>query len=177
MSDDERLDQNGKILKSYSCFSKEAGTCFGRIRLAGCPDMKDSRQDKKECSLMNSYSQGMSTRSQCILIEVECGVVLYYNRAMLLNKVMEYGSVEYAAKSITIPTDHANELTAVMNKSARLPLVEITGEDIKVKQVRLTKEGERSLKSYWKLYKEFKLSLCLEMKEYRDLSASHCVDK
>ena len=34
-----------------------------------------------------------------------------------------------------------------------------------------------SLKSFWRFYKEFKLSLCLEMKEHGDLSAGHCIDK
>ena len=79
---------------------------------------------------MNRDFQGASNYGQCILIEVESGAVLGYNRAMLLRKVMEYGSVEKAAKSISIPSDHAHELIAGMNKSARLPLVEIAVEEI-----------------------------------------------
>ena len=61
---------------------------------------------------------------------IESGAVLGYNRAMLLRKVMGYDSVEKAAKSISIPSDHAHELIAAMNKSARLPLVEIAVEEI-----------------------------------------------
>jgi len=123
----------------------------------------------------NYYEE--SNQHQCILIEIVSGAVLGYNRAMLLKKVIEYGSVEKAAKSIAIPMDHANELLAVMNKSARFPLVEITGADIKKGQVRLTEEVERSLKSFWKLYNAIKLSLCTEMKEHGYSSASRCFDK
>ncbi len=109
---------------------------------------------------MIEYSSAEHDSSRCILIEVECGAVLGYNRAMLLKGLIEYKSLERAVEAIGISLQHARELIDNMNDNSTNPLVETSEEALMGERLAVTAEGEKALESFWKLYREFKLSLC-----------------
>lgn len=127
---------------------------------------------------MIEYTGSERNSNGCILIEVDGGAILGYNRALLLKNLIYYQSIERAAESIAISHEHARELIDVMNDSSRRPLVEIAKEIPGGARFTMTAEGQRALESFWELYGEFKLSLCSKMsKERKRLSRKQCVHK
>ena len=116
--------------------------------------------------------------SRCILIEVDCGAILGYNRAMLLKGLIEHKSLEGTAELIGISLEHARELIDTMNDSSSNLLVETSEESPVGEELTVTAEGKKALKSFWKLYRDFKLSLCSRAREKKQQSLSpQCVCK
>lgn len=109
---------------------------------------------------MIEYSSTEHDSGRCILIEVECGAILGYNRPMLLKGLIEYKSLERAVESVGISLQHARELIDNMNENSSNTLVETSEESAVGERLIVTAEGKKALESFWKLYREFKLSLC-----------------
>ncbi len=127
---------------------------------------------------MIEYSGAKHDSRRCILIEVECGAILGYNRAMLLKGLIEYKSLERAVESIGISPDHARELIDTMNGNSCHPLVETSEEPFDGERFTVTAEGMKALKSFWKLYRDFKLSLCgLARQNGKQSLSLQCVSK
>src|ERR1700690_3200939 len=108
---------------------------------------------------MIEHSSAEHDSSRCILIEVECGAILGYNRAMLLKAIIEYKSLERAVESVGISLQHARELIDNMNENSRNTLVETSEKSAVCERFTVTAEGKEALESFWKLYREFKHSL------------------
>jgi len=114
---------------------------------------------------MIEYPSTEHDSGRCILIEVECGAILGYNRAMLLKGLIEYKSLERAVESVGISLQHARELIDNMNENSSNTLVETSEESAVGERLKVTAEGKKALEFFWKLYREFKLSLCLSARQ------------
>ena len=121
---------------------------------------------------MSKYARIGHDSSCCILIEVDCGAILGYNRAMLLKGLIEYQSLERTAELIGISLEHARELIDTMNDSSSKLLVETSKESPVGEGLTVTAEGKKALESFWKLYRDFKLSLCGRAREKKTQSLS-----
>ncbi len=96
----------------------------------------------------------------CVLIEVEGGALLGYNRARLLENIAILSSISGAADAVSISYQHALELVELMNGHSSAPLVETLNAGSNVRKSKLTPEGRNALRSFWALYEKFKLSIC-----------------
>ena len=96
----------------------------------------------------------------CVLIEVEGGALLGYNRARLLENIAILSSISEAANAVSISYQHALELVELMNGHSRVPLVETLKDGNHAGEAKLTPEGQTALESFWVLYEAFKLSIC-----------------
>lgn len=101
---------------------------------------------------MIEYSSTEHDSGRCILIEVECGAILGYNRAMLLKDLIEYKSLERAVESVGISLQHARELIDNMNENSSNTLVETSEESAVGARLTVTAEGKKALESFLKLY-------------------------
>lgn len=115
---------------------------------------KYSRRDKKSPS-------GLRGR---IWIDGTEGTFLGYGRIVLLEKIREHGSITKAAKSMEMSYRHAWELAESMNKQAKKPLVESATGGKGGGGARLTEEGKKAIKLFWKFYEDFQDFLAKEEK-------------
>lgn len=90
-----------------------------------------------------------------IWVDGEEGTFLGYGRVVLLERIREYGSITKAARSMDMSYRHAWELVDSMNRQARGPLVETATGGRGGGGTRLTEEGEKAIKLFWKFYSDF----------------------
>lgn len=90
-----------------------------------------------------------------IWIESKSGTFIGYGRAILLERIKEYGSISEAAKSMKMSYKHAWEMLNSMNKQSSRPLLEKNAGGKGGGGTVLTSEGEKVLTNFWKLYKGF----------------------
>lgn len=85
----------------------------------------------------------------CVVLEMEPGVMLYYNEAVLLNEVKALGVLSKAAKVAKINAAHARELIREMNRTFSRPVVYFTGDASDSDMVMLSGFGEKIVNAYW----------------------------
>ncbi|MBI4699439.1 MAG: LysR family transcriptional regulator [Nitrospirae bacterium] len=90
-----------------------------------------------------------------IWIDGKEGTFLGYGRIVLLERIREYGSITKAASSMEISYRHAWKLVDSMNRQAARPLVETATGGKKGGGALLTKDGEKAVSLFWRLYKDF----------------------
>lgn len=90
---------------------------------------------------------------------------LGYGRVILLERIQEYGSITKAAKSMEMSYRHAWELVDSMNKQTKKPLVGVATGGRGGGGARLTSEGEKAIKLFWKFYENFQNFLKKEEKK------------
>jgi len=90
-----------------------------------------------------------------VWIEKDGRTFLGYGRAILLERIREYGSITQAAKSMGMGYRHAWHLVDSMNKSAPKPLVVTQRGGKRGGGARLTGEGELALRHFWDFYRRF----------------------
>ncbi len=83
------------------------------------------------------------------------GTFLGYGRIVLLERIKEYGSLTKAARSMEMSYRHAWELLDSMNRQAPTPFVETAAGGKGGGGTRLTEEGERAIRLFWKFYSAF----------------------
>lgn len=98
-------------------------------------------------------SQGLRGR---IWIEGKEGTFLGYGRIVLLEMIREHGSIAKAAKSMEMSYRHAWELVDSMNRQARKPLVELSTGGKGGGGAKLTEDGEKAIKLFWKFHADFR---------------------
>lgn len=98
-------------------------------------------------------SQGLRGR---IWIDGKEGTFLGYGRIVLLEMIREHGSIAKAAKSMEMSYRHAWELVDSMNRQARKPLVELSTGGKGGGGAKLTEDGEKAIKLFWKFYADFR---------------------
>ena len=114
----------------------------------------------------------------CVMIEVEGGALLGYNRAQLLENIAIFSSIAEAANAVSISYEHALELVDLMNGHSRVPLVEKLNAGSGFGEAKLTPQGRNALRSFWVQYKNFKLSLCAQLSGQAQLKhAAACEHK
>ena len=109
--------------------------------------MKKSHPKKEQV-----ISPGLRGR---IWIDGPEGTFLGYGRIVLLERVREFGSITQAAKSMDMSYRHAWELVDSMNRQAPGPLVEAATGGNGGGGARLTEDGEKAIKLFWKLHADF----------------------
>lgn len=90
-----------------------------------------------------------------IWIDGKEGTFLGYGRIVLLERIREHGSLTEAAKSMVMSYRHAWELVDWMNRQAAKPLVESSTGGKGGGGARLTEEGEKAVRLFWKFYADF----------------------
>lgn len=90
-----------------------------------------------------------------IWIDGKEGTFIGYGRIVLLEKIREFGSITKAAKSMEMSYRHAWELVDSMNRQAKKPLVESSTGGKGGGGARLTEDGEKAIKLFWKFYGDF----------------------
>jgi len=81
---------------------------------------------------------------------------LGYGRVVLLERIKELGSITKAAASMGMAYRHAWELVDSMNSQSPKPLVVSAVGGRKGGGSKLTPEGERAIKFFWRTHESFK---------------------
>ncbi|MHB8883344.1 MAG: winged helix-turn-helix domain-containing protein [Thermodesulfovibrionales bacterium] len=92
------------------------------------------------------------------------GTFLGYGRIILLERIREHGSITRAAKSMEMSYRHAWELVDSMNRQSSRPFVELATGGKGGGGARLTADGEKAVRFFWKFYKDFQGFLDKEKK-------------
>lgn len=109
--------------------------------------------------MMKEAVKRLQGGSPCVMIEVEEGALLGYNRARLLENISASSSIAAAADAVPISYEHALELIELMNGSSKTPLVEKQNAVSNISEAKLTPAGQNALRRFWDLYNELKLSI------------------
>ncbi|TAN38364.1 MAG: LysR family transcriptional regulator [Nitrospirae bacterium] len=99
-----------------------------------------------------------------IWIDGEEGTFLGYGRIILLERIREHGSITRAAKSMEMSYRHAWELVDSMNRQSARPFVELATGGKGGGGARLTTDGEKAVRFFWKFYGDFQGFLDKEKK-------------
>ena len=95
------------------------------------------------------------------------GTFIGFGRVVLLERIREHGSITKAAKSMEMAYRHAWDLVDSMNRQARTPFVELATGGKGGGGARVTAAGERAIKVFWQLHKDFEAFLRREEKKLR----------
>jgi molybdate transport system regulatory protein len=95
------------------------------------------------------------------------GTFLGYGRVVLLERIREYGSITKAAKSMEMSYRHAWDLVDSMNRQAKKPFVEAATGGKGGGGARVTEEGEKAIRLFWKFHADFQTFLEREQKKLR----------
>ncbi|MFN3921845.1 MAG: winged helix-turn-helix domain-containing protein [Caldimicrobium sp.] len=123
-----------------------------------------SKKAHKACELSAKNENGYELRGK-IWIEGKEGTFIGFGRIILLERIKEYGSISKAAKSMKMSYKHAWDLVESMNRQANTPLVITTKGGKGGGGAYLTPEGEKSIQTFWKIYRNFKKFLEKEVKK------------
>jgi len=104
---------------------------------------------------------GKRTNKQCSLggriwIEGPEGTFLGYGRVVLLERIIEHGSISAAARSMEMSYRHAWELVDSMNRQSRSPVVVKSTGGRGGGGALVTDAGEQAIETFWSVHGEFK---------------------
>ncbi len=102
-----------------------------------------------------------------IWIEGEGGTFLGYGRVVLLERIKKYESIAGATRSIGMSYRHAWDLVKSMNSQSEKPLVTAFTGGRRGGGARLTPDGEKAIKLFWKFYEDFRNFLQKEEMKFR----------
>jgi molybdate transport system regulatory protein len=103
-----------------------------------------------------------------VWIDGKEGTFLGHGRVVLLERIMEHGSITKAAKSMQMAYRRAWDLVDSMNRQTKRPFVELTTGGKGGGGARVTEEGKRAIRLFWKFSEDFRRFL---EKEQKKLSA------
>jgi molybdate transport system regulatory protein len=95
------------------------------------------------------------------------GTFIGHGRVVLLERIMEHGSITKAAKSMQMAYRHAWDLVDSMNRQARVPFVELATGGKGGGGARVTRAGERAIKVFWRFHKDLQAFLKKEEKKLK----------
>ncbi len=87
------------------------------------------------------------------------GTFFGHGRAVLLERIIEHGSITRAAKSMNMAYRHAWDLVDSMNRQAEEPFVEVATGGKGGGGARVTKAGERAIKMFRRFHKDLQTFL------------------
>jgi molybdate transport system regulatory protein len=90
------------------------------------------------------------------------GTFLGYGRVVLLERIREYGSITKAAKSMEMSYRRAWDLVDSINKQAKRPFVELATGGKGGGGARITEDGDRAIKLFWKFSEDFRRFIAKE---------------
>lgn len=95
------------------------------------------------------------------------GTFIGYGRVVLLEKIMEHGSITKAAKSMKMAYRHAWDLVDSMNRQAKEPFVELATGGKGGGGAHVTQMGKRAVKIFWRFHKDLQAFLKQEEKKLK----------
>jgi len=95
------------------------------------------------------------------------GTFIGNGRAVLLERIIEHGSITKAAKSMDMAYRHAWDLVDSMNRQAKEPFVEVATGGKGGGGARVTKAGEQAIKTFWRFHKALQTFLVREQKKLK----------
>jgi molybdate transport system regulatory protein len=95
------------------------------------------------------------------------GTFIGYGRVVLLERIIQHGSITKAAKSMEMAYRHAWDLVDSMNRQAKTPFVELATGGKGGGGARVTKAGERAIKVFWRFHKDLQVFLAREQKKLK----------
>jgi molybdate transport system regulatory protein len=93
------------------------------------------------------------------------GTFIGHGRVVLLERIMEYGSITRAAKSMDMAYRHAWDLVDSMNRQAEERFVEVATGGKGGGGARVTKAGQQAIKMFWRFHKDLQAFLKREQKK------------
>jgi molybdate transport system regulatory protein len=93
------------------------------------------------------------------------GTFIGHGRVVLLERIMEHGSITKAAKSMDMAYRHAWDLVDSMNRQTEERFVEVATGGKGGGGARVTKAGERAIKMFWHFHKDLQVFLKREQKK------------
>lgn len=95
------------------------------------------------------------------------GTFLGYGRVVLLERIMEQGSITKAAKSMQMAYRHAWDLVESMNRQAKRPFVELATGGKGGGGAQVTEEGKLAIKQFRRFQDDLQSFLKREEKKLR----------
>jgi molybdate transport system regulatory protein len=87
------------------------------------------------------------------------GTFIGHGRVVLLERIMQHGSITKAARSMDMAYRHAWDLVDSMNRQAREPFVELATGGKGGGGAHVTKAGETAIKMFWQFHKDLQAFL------------------
>ena len=87
------------------------------------------------------------------------GTFIGYGRVVLLERIKEHGSITRAAKSMEMSYRRAWDLVDSMNRQAKKPFVELATGGKGGGGARVTEEGEKAIRLFWRFYDDLQAFL------------------
>ena len=82
------------------------------------------------------------------------GTYIGYGRVVLLERIIEQGSLSKAARSMEMAYRHAWDLVDSMNRQAKKPFVELATGGKGGGGARVTGEGKKAIKLFWQFHED-----------------------
>jgi molybdate transport system regulatory protein len=95
------------------------------------------------------------------------GTFIGFGRVVLLEQIMEHGSITKAAKSMQMAYRHAWDLVDSMNRQAKRPFVELATGGKGGGGARVTEEGVRAVKVFRRFHEDLQAFLKQEEKKLK----------
>lgn len=87
------------------------------------------------------------------------GTFIGYGRVVLLERIQEHGSITKAAKSMEMSYRRAWDLVDSMNRQAKKPFVELATGGKGGGGARVTEEGKKAIRLFWRFYDDLQAFL------------------
>lgn len=91
-----------------------------------------------------------------VWIEGPEGTFLGFGRVVLLERILEHGSISAAARSMDMSYRHAWKLVDSMNRQSKKPVVISSTGGRGGGGAQLTAEGEQAIEAFWSAWNDFK---------------------
>jgi molybdate transport system regulatory protein len=95
------------------------------------------------------------------------GTFFGHGRAVLLERIIEHGSITKAAKSMNMAYRHAWDLVDSMNRQAKEPFVEVATGGKGGGGAQVTEAGRKAIKMFWSFHKDLQAFLKREGKKLK----------
>jgi molybdate transport system regulatory protein len=95
------------------------------------------------------------------------GTFIGYGRVVLLERIMEHGSITRAAKSMQMAYRRAWDLVDSMNQQAEKPFVELATGGKGGGGAQVTEAGKKAIKLFWRFHADLQSFLKREEKKLR----------
>jgi molybdate transport system regulatory protein len=93
------------------------------------------------------------------------GTFIGHGRTVLLERIIEHGSITKAAKSMDMAYRHAWDLVDSMNRQAKKPFVEVATGGKGGGGARVTEAGTRAIRTFWQFHNDLQAFLKREEKK------------
>jgi molybdate transport system regulatory protein len=95
------------------------------------------------------------------------GTFIGYGRVVLLERIIEHGSITKAAKSMEMSYRRAWDLVDSMNRQAKRPFVELSTGGKCGGGAMVTEDGKKAIKVFWTFHKDLLAFLMREEKKLK----------